>query len=331
MTETPRRVWPWIAATVLGLLLVAGVAIGSHPLSPATVFQALFRYDPAVDDHLLVGLLRLPRTLLALVAGASLGAAGCLMQALTRNSLADPGLLGINAGAAVAVSTGIVLFGLEELTHYIWYAFGGAAAAGFLVYSLGGAIGRGTDTVRLVLAGVACSVVLGAITSILVINHPRAFDDYRSWMSGSLQGRGWEVLVQTLPFILAALPLAFWLAPSLNAMALGPEHATALGVSQGRTTTLILLTVVVLAGSATAAAGPLSFVGLAAPHAARYFVGNELRRLLPASALTAAAFLLAADILGRLVLFPAEAPAGVVATVLGGPVLLTLIRRRTIV
>lgn len=308
--------------------MVVSGCVGTRTLSLTTTWQAVHAFDPNNSDHLLVRLLRIPRTLIAVVVGCALGAAGAVMQALTRNPLADPGLLGINAGAATAITVAVAGFGITDVTGYLWCGMGGAALAGAGVYLLGGAR-RGIDPVRLVLAGVALTVVLQALTQVILLNSDDAvYDQFRHWSVGSLQGRGvgvlWPVAVATL--IGSALALA--LARSLDAVVLGEDLGHALGAHPLRTWGLAMLAVVVLAGAATAAAGPLAFVGLTAPHVARRIVGPAHRVLIPASMLVAALLLLAADILGRVIAWPSEIGVGIMAALIGGPCFVALARQR---
>lgn len=322
------RFWPVLGLALLVLAMTGSLAIGSRPIPMMDVFQAMRRPDPANDLHLIIWQLRVPRTLLAVLAGAALGLAGAMMQALTRNPLAEPGLLGINAGAAMAVVLGIAAFGLSDMSGYVWFGFAGAGLAGAVVFLLGRAHETGTDPIRLVLAGAGLSVMLGAMTGILVLNAPLdLFDTFRQWVAGSVEGRGYEVLPVLAMAVLIGSLLAAGLAGSLNAIALGQYLGRVLGVRTAQVWALSCLTVMLLAGAATAAAGPIGFVGLLAPHAARMICRPDYRVILPASGLIAAILLLMADIIGRLVARPDEIAAGIVAAMLGGPFFILLVRR----
>lgn len=332
-TRARRRTGLLVAVGALALLAVLSLAVGSHPVPLGTAWRALTAFDPTEDGQLIVRTLRVPRTALAVVVGAALGVAGCLMQAVTRNPLAEPGLLGVNAGAAAAVVVGIAALDLRSPAATLPFALAGSAAAAAVVLALGGGTrgaGRG-GPVRLVLAGAAVSVVLAAFTSTVTLNDPQVFDAFRFWVVGALQGRGTEVLVATAPLILAGLLLAQGLTGSLNALALGADAGSALGVSVRRTWLLAAVAVVLLAGGATAAAGPVAFIGLAAPHVARLLTGPDHRRLLPLSALIGADVLLGADVVGRVVAVPSEVQTGIVAAVVGAPVFIALVRRRRMV
>ena len=320
-----------LAATCLAgilLLAVASLAVGARPLAAATVWQALTAFDAGDSEHLLLRHLRVPRTLLALLAGGALGAAGALMQTLTRNPLADPGLLGVTAGAAAAIVAAVAWAGAYGPAGQMAAGFCGAALAGIAVYLIGG-LHRGHDPLRLVLAGAALSAVLFALTQIITLNSDdRVFDQFRHWATGSLQGRGMEVLAAVLPAMLLGWLAALALASPLDALALGRDLGKSLGARPQRVWLGAALAFVLLAGAASAAAGPLAFIGLAAPHLARHACGPDHRRLIPCAALVGACLLLAADTLGRMIIHPAEAGAGIMAALIGGPVFIALARRR---
>jgi len=310
---------------LLGLL---SCALGTKNISLAESWAALASFDPGNNDHLLVRELRVPRTLLAVVVGAGLGLAGALMQSMTRNPLAEPGLLGVNAGAAFAVAIAITV-GVVQPAGYMSFAFAGAAAASLIVYFMGSRRQSGNDVVRLVLAGAGLSVMLMAATQILVIGGgTETHERFASWTTGSLQGRGYDVLPIAALVVLAGAVIALGLSRSLDALALGEDSARALGVNPTRAWLLSSLAVMLLAGAATAAAGPISFVGLAAPHAARMLVGAQHLRSLPLSMLLGAGVLLIADIAGRMVAAPAEIGAGAMSALIGAPVFIYLARRR---
>ena len=313
---------------VLALLSVLGLMLGSRAIPPAEVLRAMIRPDPASDLHVIVRSLRLPRDLLAVTAGAALGLAGALMQSVTRNPLAEPGLLGVNAGAALAVVLGAAGLGLTSLTGYVWCAFLGAGLAGAAVFLLGRAHDSGTDPVRLVLAGAGLTILLATLTSLLILNSgSEVLDLFRTWNTGQLEGRGLQaVRVMTLALLLGGA-IALFVAPALDALAMGQDIGRTLGLKPGRIWALSCLAVMLLAGAATATAGPIAFVGLVAPHLARSFAGPSHRHVLPLSALFAAIMLLAADILGRIVAPPGEVAAGIVAALLGGPFFVHVVRR----
>ncbi|GHW99869.1 ferric vibriobactin ABC transporter, permease protein [Vibrio cholerae] len=319
---------------LMGLMLVAlmgltisSVFVGSRDIPYAVTFDALFHFDEQNTQHLLVHYLRVPRTGLAILVGAALGAAGVIMQAITRNPLADPGILGVNAGAILMVVIGIAGFGLTDMLHYLWFGLFGAAATSVGVYLLAG-INQSPNPVRVVLAGAAMTVVLLSMTHLIMLNSAQeVFNQFRHWSVGSLQGRGYEVLLPTSVFVLLGLIAAILLARGLDTVVLGHDAGKALGVNPLWIWISSAAVVTLLAGTATAAAGPISFLGLAAPHLARLWVGAEHRRLLPYSMLLGALLLLGADLAGRLIGSNDEISAGIMVALIGGPVFVLLVRR----
>lgn len=328
MRSHRRRWWLAVGFIALALLALASLAVGSRPVPLATVVAALRAYDPGNDLHLVVWQLRVPRLITAVLAGAALGLAGAIMQAITRNPLAEPGLLGINAGAAVAVVLGVTLLGLTRPVHYAGLAALGAGLAGAVVFLLGRAHETGTNPVRLVLAGAGLSIVLGAITGIMVLNaSPIAFDNFRHWAAGSVEGASFEVALILAVGVAAGFGVALSIVGGLNVLALGQELGQALGAAPRTIWLSACLAVMLLAGAATAAAGPIGFVGLIAPHLARALVGPDHRWILPGSALFAGLILFGADVIGRVVAAPSEIAAGIVAALLGGPFFIMAVRR----
>ncbi|QUS36150.1 FecCD family ABC transporter permease [Falsirhodobacter algicola] len=315
-------------AALVAVAALAGLAVGARAIPPAEIWRALTAFDPTNDAHIILRQLRVPRTVLGILAGAALGIAGAVMQAVTRNPLAEPGLLGINAGAAVAILIGVTVFGLDGIEQYLWLGILGAGLAGIAVFVLGRGHDAGVDPVRLVLAGAGLSVMLGALAGILLINAPpEVHEAFRQWGAGSVAGRGGGVIPALGAALLAGAALASFIAPGLNALALGREVGHALGARPLLTWSLACLCVMLLAGGATAAVGPIGFVGLVAPHLARLMAGADMRWILPFSAGIAALLLLLADILGRIVASPAEVAAGIIATIIGGPFFILGVRR----
>jgi iron complex transport system permease protein len=317
-----------VGASAVLVASVIGLGLGSHPISPGTVISALVNYDPSINDHLIVVRSRLPRQVLGILVGLALGTAGVLMQSITRNALAEPGLLGLNAGAAFAVVIGIAYFGVGSAAGYLWFALAGAALAAVAVYFIGTARRSSATPVRMLLAGAAVATATMAVSGAILASHERAFDQFRYWDVGSLQGRDWSIILTVLPLIAAAVVVSLALIRPLNAIALGDEAARALGAATGRIRIVAAIAIVLLAGSATAAAGPIAFIGLAAPHMARLVVGPDLRVLIPATMVCSPALLLLADAFGRWVIAPAEIPTGVAAAIFGGPVFVALVRSR---
>ncbi|MFB7935056.1 MULTISPECIES: FecCD family ABC transporter permease [Streptomyces] len=313
-----------LAVAILVLVAMASIAIGAKELSLGQVWHGLFEDSGTYGDVVVAE--RMSRTVLGLLAGAALGLAGAVLQALTRNPLADPGLLGINAGASAAVVTAITFFGVTSLSGYVWFAFFGAAAVGALVWFLGGS--RGATPVRLALAGTAISAALYGYLQAVMIMDDAALGKMRFWTVGSLSAATDSTIEQVLPFLLAGTLLALALARPLNAMAMGDDTAKALGADLNRTRALSMLAATVLCGAATAACGPIVFVGLMVPHVVRSFTGPDLRWILPYAAILSPVLLLGADVIGRIVARPAELQVGIVTAILGGPVFIYLVRRR---
>lgn len=310
----------------LAVASVLGLALGSRALPLSEVLAALAGRDTG-DASIIVLEQRLPRTLLGLLVGAALGVGGTVAQLLTRNPLADPGLLGVSAGAALGIVFGTFVLGITALAPQLLLATLGASAAAFAVLLLGGATQVARTPQGLALVGVALSAVLGSMASTVVLLDVQTLDEYRFWLVGSLAGRGSSTLTTVLPPIAAGGVLAWLATRSLDALSLGDDAAQALGVRLARARLLAGSAVILLTGAAVAAAGPLAFVGLAVPHAARSLAGARTSWLMLFSAGLGAALLVLADVLGRVVLRPNELPAGVVVAVLGAPLALVLLRR----
>ncbi len=318
---------------LVGLVVVTGlasIAVGAKPMSLSRVFDALFHYQSTVDDHVIVRQLRVPRTIIGLAVGASLGLAGAVMQGLTRNPLADPGLLGVNAGASLAVVLATSTFGVASMLGYVWFAFAGAALASVAVYALGGVGRSGATPVKLAIAGAALSALLGSFTSALLLLDAATLDQYRFWAVGSVAGRDMEVVKQVLPFLAVGALLALASGRALNGLALGDDVARSLGQRVWLVRVMCAVSVVLLCGGATAAAGPIWFVGLAVPHLARAITGPDNRWLLPFSMLFGAILLVAADVIGRVIARPGEIEVGIITAFLGAPVFIAFVRRRRI-
>jgi iron complex transport system permease protein len=318
---------------VLALLLVlAGLlslAIGSRTIPLGSLIDVLLRPD-GTDASTIIHELRIPRTVLALVVGIALGIAGALMQGHTRNPLADPGLLGVEAGATLAVVMGIYLFGVSNLTGYAWFAIAGAGLAATAVFAIGSTRG-GPNPVTLVLAGAAVSALLLSLTETIVLRDIETLDAYRFWVVGSVNGRGMDIFWQVLPFIGVGLLLAAMSASTLNLLQLGDDVATSLGLHPTRHKVIGILGVMMLTGGATAACGPIAFVGLVVPHVARFFAGVDYRWIIPYSALIGGLLLIVADVIGRLVVRPGELQVGIVMALVGGPMFIALVRRTRLV
>lgn len=317
----------------LGALILIGLVsvwVGTRGI-PFTSTWILLWHPDGSESSVIIHDYRIPRTLLGLLVGSALGLSGALMQALTRNPLADPGLLGVSQGAATGVVLAIAYLGVGSVLGQIWFALAGAALTSVVVYLLGSSGRKLATPDRLVVAGAAVTAVLFAFCSAVLLLEPRAFDQFRFWTVGALAGRYLDVVYVVLPFVAVGLLIALAIAPSLNALALGDQMGRALGVNVGRTRVLGAVAVMLLCGAATAAVGPISFVGLAVPHVARFIVGPDQRWVLAYSMLLAPVLLIGADVLGRVLGAPGEVQVGIVTAFLGAPLFIALCRRRKLV
>ena len=329
---TVRRGSARLVALLALALLVAvllSLALGSRAIPLHRVVEVLL-HDDGSEAATIVHSLRVPRTVLAVAVGLALGVAGALMQGHTRNPLADPGLLGVEAGASCAVVVAIYSLHVESLAGYAWFALGGAGLASVAVFAIGTTRG-GPDPISLVLAGAAVSALLAALTQAIVVRDAQTLDAYRFWVVGSASGRSLSVFWQLLPFLVAGLALAALSTPGLNLLQLGDDVATSLGLSPWRQKALGIGAVMLLTGAATAACGPVGFVGLVVPHLARRLAGVDYRWLVPCSGLLGGLLVTLADTVGRLVVRPAELQVGIVMALIGGPAFVVLVRRMRMV
>ncbi|MFV9458027.1 FecCD family ABC transporter permease [Rhodococcus sp. NM-2] len=322
-----RLVGLGVLVVLLGLVLLASVAVGARPLSFAEIFHALFDADGSQTD-IIVRTLRGPRTALGLIVGMALGVAGALIQGHTRNPLADAGLLGLNAGAAFLVVLSMYLFGFSAPSEYLWFAFAGSFAASVVVFGLS-SIGNGAASpLSLALAGAAVAFFLQAMTNAIIIVDQSSLDSYRFWVVGSVAGRGFDVLWQVLPFLVIGLILALVSTPGLNVLSLGEDVARSLGTNIAASRALGIVAITLLTGAATAACGPIAFIGLVVPHVARAITGPDYRWLVPYAGLLGGVMLVTADVIGRVVVRPGELQVGIVLAVFGAPFFIALVRRR---
>lgn len=315
-----------IGIVVLALLATASLFIGSGGIAPVDVWNALVA-DDGSSTSLIVREYRVPRALIAIVAGIALGLAGAIIQAITRNPLADPGILGVNAGAYTAVVFAAAAYGASLTTAHVFVAMGGALLAALIVYGIGTTGPAGGTPTKLVLTGTALGAVLTGISFAVTLTRPDVFDRIRFWSAGSLQNRQFDTLWAVLPFIVVGVAIALMLPRALNALSLGDDVAVALGSRPALTKIAGVAAVTLLCGAATAAVGPIAFIGLMVPHALRSLVGPDQRWIVPLSLLAAPILLLSADVVGRVVV-SSELPAGVVTAFLGAPVLIALTRRK---
>lgn len=316
------------ALGVLALALAVHVAVGAKTIPLPTVIEALWSFDPASFDHSVIREMRLPRALIAAAVGASLSVAGALLQGVTRNPLAEPGLLGLMAGASFAVVAGIGIFDVVAPGWQPLLAAAGALGGALAVWAIASAVPGGASPLALVLAGAAVSALLGTLVTLAHLVDPESFRDFRVWLNGTLAGRDTGVLLWALPWMAGGLLLALALARQVTALAMGEDAAAGLGVEVGRLRALALLAAVALTAAAVAVAGPLGFVGLVVPHAVRLFAGADYARILPWSAFAGALFLLLVDTVARVVLAPLEISAGLVTALMGAPLFVWLVRAR---
>ncbi|WP_103504628.1 MULTISPECIES: iron ABC transporter permease [unclassified Streptomyces] len=326
-TRLTRVVCIALAAVALLLTVTFSLAVGSRPLSPGEVWQALLTgSDPAAAQ--VIRDMRLPRTLVGVMVGAGLGLAGVVLQGITRNPIAEPGILGIGQGAAVAVLLAIAFGGVHTLAGYVWFAFVGAGLASVAVYAIA-MHGRGGATpVKLALAGAALGALLASVTAAVLTTRSATLDQFRFWQIGSLVDRNLEIAAQVWPFLLVGVVLSLSVARGLDALALGEDMARGLGQNIAAIRVTGGLGATVLTGAGVAAAGPIAFVGLAVPHIARALVGTAHRWVMAMSLLLGPVVLLGSDVIGRMLFRPAEIPAGVMTALIGVPVLVFLVRRK---
>lgn len=323
-----RVLWLLAAVAVLAAVMTASVVLGSRDVAWADVRAALGGADGTLEQAAVAK--RIPRTLLAALLGAALALSGAVMQGVTRNPLADPGILGVNMGASLAVVTAVAYFGLTSPTGYIWVAMAGAAASAAFVYTVG-ALGRGGATpLKVALAGAATSAAFASLVSAVVLPRNDIAGGFRLWQIGGVGGASYERIGQVLPFLAAGLVVCLLSARSLNSLALGDDVAAGLGERVAVVRAVASLGAVVLCGAATAVAGPIAFVGLVVPHACRMLVGVDHRWLLPSSALVGAALLTASDVVGRVVARPQDVEVGIVTAIIGAPFFIHIVRRQKV-
>ena len=315
------------ALVALAVACVLSLLVGARTVPLDAAWQAVLAFDPGSADHVVLAS-RLQRTLAGLAVGVALALAGAGLQGMTRNPLADPGILGLNSGAAAAVATGVYLFSFSSVTQFMAAGFVGAALAAVLVYALAAASRTGATPITLAIAGAAVTAGLGSLVHALVILDQGALDRMRLWQVGTLGARDLGDLAAVAPALLIGAVIVLGAARALNALALGDDAAAGLGVHVGRTRVVLGVGIVLLVGAAVSLAGPVGFLGLVVPHAVRLLVGSDHRRLLPLTALLGPVVLLLADVVGRVIAPPAEVQVGVMTALLGVPVFLVLIRTR---
>lgn len=319
-------------ALILGCLLLVflcalSFAVGSHMFALDRSVDGFLNPDANTIESKLIWAKRAPRTAAALLVGAALAVSGVLMQALSRNPLAEPGLLGVNSGAAASVVVGVGVFGVSSPFVQLWLALLGSGVAATLVFMMGLVDSKPNldSTARLVLTGVAVNACLGTVTGVITMFNSKAFDSHRFWVVGSLENRTFEQVLSALPFVAVGLVLSFMLIGPLRALALGEDAAAGLGVPVTLVRAATIMAIMALCGASTAIAGPIGFVGLVVPHVIRLLAGADIGRVLPLSLVYGPALVLAADILGRVLVVPSELEVGIVTAFIGAPVLMLLV------
>ncbi|GAB3543310.1 iron ABC transporter permease [Arthrobacter tecti] len=324
-----RRVRGVALVVLIGILAVicaASIAFGSREVGLPDIWAGLTGSTEGMDQAAVAK--RIPRTFLAAVAGAALAVSGLVMQGITRNPLADPGILGVNAGASLAIVTGIAWFGLASPESYIWTAIAGAAVAATFVW-LVGSLGRGGATpLKLTLAGAATAAALASFVTAVVLPRPDISENVVSWQIGGVGGATDEGLLRLLPFLVVGTLICAGTARGLNMLGLGDDLASGLGEHVTRTRLIAAAGGVVLCGATTAVTGPIAFIGLVVPHFCRLIVGVDHRWLMPFSALGGACLLVAADVVGRVVASPSEVDVGIITALLGAPIFIAVVRQR---
>lgn len=326
MTRAPLLA---VAGGVLALLTACTLSllIGARTVDPATAWQALASFDPAVTDHVVIRA-RVDRTLAGVAVGAALAVAGTAMQGMTRNPLADPGILGLNAGASAAVVLGIFVLSISRVVEFMAFAFAGAALGTVAVYAVA-SLGRdGATPVKLALAGAALTAGLGSLVNALVLLDQESLDRLRFWQVGTLGARSLVDVATVGVFMLIGVVIVLAATGTLNALALGDDAAVGLGVHVARARIVLGIAIILLCGAAVALAGPIGFLGLVVPHAARLVVGGDYRRVVPLALLMGPVLILVADVVGRVIAPPAEVQVGVMTALIGVPVFIALIRTR---
>ncbi|WP_199552365.1 iron ABC transporter permease [Streptomyces sp. N35] len=318
-----------VALVALLLAVLLSLAVGARAIAPSAVLDALWNGGHS-DAAEVVRELRVPRTMIGLMVGAALALAGTALQGITRNPIADPGILGISQGASVAVVIAIAYAGIHTLTGYVWFAFAGAGIASVAVYAIASSGRGGATPVKLALGGAAINALLVSVTMAVLTTKASALDEFRFWQVGSIAGRGSDVVGQVWPFLLVGVVLVFSVARGLDALALGEDVAKGLGQRVATVRIVGGIGATVLTGVGVAAAGPIAFIGLAVPHIARAIVGSDHRWVLPMAALIGPVMLLVSDVIGRVVFPPSEVPAGVMTALIGVPFLVALVRRKTV-
>jgi iron complex transport system permease protein len=310
----------------LGLCVLASLAWGSKNVGFSEAINALLNSTDLSFSALVVRE-RIPRTIFGIMAGASLGISGALMQSITRNPIADPSILGVNTGASLFVVIGIAFFNINSANQYIWLALAGAGITAVIVYFIGSIGNGGATPIKLALAGAATSAVLTSLVSAIILPRSDAMDKFRFWQVGSIGGANWDSIRLILPFVIIGLIISVAATPALNVLALGDDVATGLGVNIGVIRVICAVAGVILSGATTAIAGPIAFIGLMIPHTIRLIFGSNLNGIVPLSAIGGAALLIISDVIGRVIGSPGEVQVGIITAFIGAPILIMIARK----
>ncbi|WP_416147650.1 FecCD family ABC transporter permease [Salipaludibacillus sp. HK11] len=316
-----------IGLTIVTLLVVISISFGIADINLKTVYQSFFNFNGS-REHLIIFNARVPRAVIAMMVGSCLAVAGTIMQALTRNALAAPEILGVNHGAALFVVISIFLFDMTDPSTYTWFAFAGAGIVATVVYLLSSMGREGMTPLRLILAGAAMTTLMSSLIQGIMIVNQQSLDNMRFWLAGSVVGRDLSLFMQILPYMMIGLVVPFFMSKQLTILSLGEETAVGLGQKTKAIKTISIIIVVLLAGSSVAIAGPIGFVGLAVPHIARSIVGTDYKWIIPYSAILGAILVLLADITARFVLNNQELPVGVMTAMVGVPFFIYLARKK---
>ena len=326
MRSSKKVILILISSVSIILCFIASLAFGARYIVFGDVINSLL-YPENTSFGAMVARERIPRTVFSLMAGASLGVSGALMQAITRNPIADPSILGVNTGASLFVVSGIAFFEINTSGQYIWFALAGAAITAIFVYGIGSLGYGGATPIKLALAGAATSAALSSLVSAVILPRTEVMNAFRFWQVGSVSGADWDGILKILPFMSIGIVTGVLVTPALNALALGDEVATGLGVRTGMVRMLGACAGVLLCGATTALAGPIGFVGLMIPHSMRLICGPNMKYIVPMSAVGGAVLLTISDIIGRLLGNPGEMEAGIITAFFGAPILIIITKR----
>jgi iron complex transport system permease protein len=317
-----------VALALLGLVMLLHILVGAADIAPPDVIQSFTAYDADNTSHLVIRSVRFPRVIIGITVGAALAIAGAMIQGVTRNRLADPGLLGIESGAVVAVVLAVYFLNVTSASHYAWFGFTGAAITGIVVYSLGSMGRRGATPAKLVIAGAALTSLIGSVTTTILIFSQQTTEQIRFWLAGSIAGRDFTVYLQVLPYFIVGFGLAFVLARQITTLSMGEDVARGLGQNTLLIQGLAAVSIILLAGASAAISGAIGFIGLVIPHITRYLVGVDYRWVLPYSAILGAMLLVGADIAARVIVRPIELPVGIMTALIGAPLFVYLARSK---